>query len=34
MKWSFATTDESRVVSNEFKDLSVYFHSRRQKRGK
>jgi len=25
MKWSFATTDESRVVPTEFKGLVVYF---------
>jgi len=28
MKWGFATTDESRFVSNEFKGLATYFHSR------
>jgi hypothetical protein len=28
MKWSFATTDGNRVAPNEFKDLTVYFHSR------
>jgi hypothetical protein len=31
MKWSFATTDESRIAPNEFKDLAAYFHSRRRK---
>jgi hypothetical protein len=34
MKWSFATTDESKVVPNEFKDLAVYFHSRHHDAGR
>jgi hypothetical protein len=29
MKSGFATTDESKGLSNEFKNLAAYFHSRR-----